>query len=106
MTICAYAPKVKKPIRKSPYARAQAREAEYKTALEIIGRHGLIYSADLALYMGIRISKAASILRTLGNRGFLFSERRRSPVSGLGRRYFFMTEKGKNENAKNQDSLG
>jgi len=85
--VSAFAPKID-PFWNPNRLHEQARAKDLKAALDALRKYGELYAVELAGFLGLRYSKAKSILRTLEGQGKVESRLDRSPVSGLGRRYY------------------
>ena len=68
--------------------RRQAKAEDLQRVVEVVKRHTKIYSVELSGFLGIRFTKAKSMLETLEDKGILKSAMEKAPRSGLGRRYY------------------
>lgn len=74
------------------HQRAHERAAQADTAMEVVRARGDIYSVELAAATGWTESHASLVLKALEADGLLTSTMEPSPKSGLGRRYFRLSQ--------------
>lgn len=70
--------------------KRQRRIDTKNAVLRIVKDFGPVYSVDIHKVLNINIPKIKGILISLEKKGIIRSEFHKSPVSGNGRRYYFI----------------